>query len=210
MNYSKVLPCKTIQTNHQSPNYQSPNQRKMSTVKYTQPQIKRMNTVAIILSIAVPLLVAILMNPRMPKMTLPFDPYILPPFYATINAVTAVVLILAVYFIKQRKIDLHQRMIYIAMGLSAIFLISYVLYHSSTQPTSYGGEGAIRYVYYFLLISHIILSAVVVPFVLFTFIRGFTRQDARHKKIAKWTFPLWLYVAVTGVVCYLMISPYYG
>ena len=182
----------------------------MSTVKYTQPQIKRMNTVAIILSIAVPLLVAILMNPRMPKMTLPFDPYILPPFYATINAVTAVVLILAVYFIKQRKIDLHQRMIYIAMGLSAIFLISYVLYHSSTQPTSYGGEGAIRYVYYFLLISHIILSAVVVPFVLFTFIRGFTRQDARHKKIAKWTFPLWLYVAVTGVVCYLMISPYYG
>jgi len=182
----------------------------MSTVKYTRPQIKRMNTVAIILSIAVPLLVAILMNPRMPKLTLPFDPYLLPPFYATINAVTALVLILAVYFIKQRKIDLHQRMIFIAMGLSAVFLISYVLYHSSTQPTSYGGEGAIRYVYYFLLISHIILSAAVVPFVLFTFIRGFTRQDARHRKIAKWTFPLWLYVAVTGVICYLMIAPYYG
>ena len=182
----------------------------MSTIKYKQPQIKRMNTLAIVLSILVPLAVAILMNPRMPKMTLPFDPYILPPFYATINAVTAVVLILAVYFIKQRKIDLHQRMIYIAMSLSATFLICYVLYHSSTQPTSYGGEGTIRYIYYFLLISHIILSAVVVPFVLFTFIRGFTRQDARHKKIAKWTFPLWLYVAVTGVICYLMISPYYG
>jgi len=183
----------------------------MNTIKpYTPAQIKRMNRVAIILSIALPLVIAVLMNPRMPKMTLPFDPYILPPFYATINAITAVVLILAVYFIKQRKINLHQRMIYIAMGLSAVFLLSYVLYHSSTQPTSYGGEGAIRYVYYFFLISHIILSAVVVPFVLFTFIRGFTRQDARHRKIAKWTFPLWLYVAVTGVICYLMIAPYYG
>jgi len=182
----------------------------MSIVKYTQPQIKRMNIVAIVLSIAVPLAIAVLMNPRMPKISLPFDPYILPPFYATINAVTAAVLILAVYFIKQRKIALHQRMIFLAMGLSAIFLVSYVLYHSSTQPTSYGGEGTIRYVYYFLLISHIILSAVVVPFVLFTFIRGFTRQDERHRKIAKWTFPLWLYVAVTGVICYLMIAPYYG
>jgi len=181
----------------------------MSQQKYTQAQIKRMNRVAIALSIAVPLLVAILMNPRMPKLTLPFDPYILPPFYATINAVTAIVLILAVYFIKQRKIVLHQRMIYIAMGLSVIFLLSYVLYHSSTQPTSYGGQGTIRSIYYVLLISHIILSAVVIPFVLFTFIRGFTRQDERHRKIAKWTFPLWLYVAVTGVICYLMIAPYY-
>lgn len=182
----------------------------MSVIKYNQTQIKRMNRVAIILSIAVPLLVAILMNPRMPKLTLPFDPYILPPFYATTNAVTAVVLILAIIFIKQGKIALHQRMIFIAIGLSAVFLISYILYHSSTQPTSYGGQGIMRSIYYFLLISHIILSAVVVPFVLFTFIRGFTRQDERHRKIAKWTFPLWLYVAVTGVICYLMISPYYG
>ncbi len=168
-----------------------------------------MNIVAIILSIAIPLAVAVLMNPRLPKLTLPFDPYMLPPFYAAINGFTALLLLAALYFIKKRNIVMHQRMIYAAMILSAIFLVCYVLYHSSTQPTSFGGEGTVRYVYYFFLISHIILSAVIVPFVLFTFIRGFTRQDARHRKLAKWTFPLWLYVAVTGVVCYLMIAPYY-
>ncbi len=172
-------------------------------------QIKRLNIIATILSIAIPLVVVVLMNPRFPKLSLPFDPYILPPFYATINGITALVLLVALYYIKQRNIKMHQRMIYVAMSLSVVFLVCYVLYHSSTQPTTFGGEGAIRSVYYFLLISHIILSAVVVPFVLFTFIRGFTRQDARHRKIAKWTFPLWLYVAVTGVVCYLLISPYY-
>ena len=175
-----------------------------------EAKIKTLNRWAAFISIAIPAAVLVLMTPDLlPKLQLPFDPYILPPFYAVINALTAVVLLAALYFVKQKNIVMHQRLVYVAMGFSLVFLVSYVLYHSATDPTTYGGEGLLRKVYYFLLISHIILSAVVVPFVLFTFVRGFTGQVEKHRKLAKIAFPLWLYVAVTGVVCYLMLAPYY-
>jgi len=192
--------------------------------QYTPTQLKRLNLVAIVLSIVIPGVVLILLTPGLvPKISLPFDPYHLPPFYATLNAITAFVLITALYFIKQKNIVMHQRMIYIAMGLSFLFLVGYILYHWSTEPTRFGDLnhdgivsleekaklGLSRTIYYFLLISHILLSAIVVPFVLFTFVRGFTGQVEKHRKIAKWAFPLWLYVAVTGVICYLMLAPFY-
>lgn len=168
-----------------------------------------MNRWAIAFSIIIPLAVVVLLNPAFPKFSLPFDPYILPKIHATMNALTVVTLLIALFFIKQKNIEAHQKTIYVALGLSVVFLVSYILYHGSTEPTSFGGTGTIKSVYYFLLISHIILAAVIVPFVLFTFIRGFTRQDEKHRKLAKITFPLWLYVAATGVICYLMLAPYY-
>ncbi len=182
----------------------------MNTQKMDEGKIKTLNRWVAFFSIAIPGAVLILMTPGLlPKFQLPFDPYILPPFYAVINGLTAFVLLAALYFVKQKNIVLHQRLIYVAMGLSLIFLVSYILYHGSTEPTSYGGEGLGKKIYYFFLISHILLSGIVVPFVLFTFVRGYTGQVEKHRKLAKWSFPLWLYVAVSGVICYVMLAPYY-
>jgi putative membrane protein len=97
----------------------------------------------------------------------------------------------------------------VAMGLSALFLVSYVTYHFATEPTRFGGEGAVKIIYLILLITHIITAAIILPFILFTFIRGYAMQVEAHKRIAKWTFPIWLYVAITGPICYLMLMPYY-
>lgn len=167
---------------------------------------KKYNKWIVILSIAVPLLVAILFRVKIPNATpLTF----LPPIYATINGITAILLVLAVRAIKNNNRLLHERLIKIAIACSVAFLAMYVAYHMTSDSTSYGGEGTIRYVYFFILITHIILSIVVIPFVLITYVRGITNDLKRHKKIAKITFPLWLYVAVTGVIVYLMISPYY-
>jgi len=118
-------------------------------------------------------------------------------------------LVLAVFQIKKGNRKKHELLMKFAIVLSALFLVLYVAYHMTSDSTKFGGEGAIQYVYYFILISHILLSIVVIPFVLITFVRGITNNIERHKKIAKITFPLWLYVAVTGVVVYVMISPYY-
>jgi putative membrane protein len=148
---------------------------------------------------------------RRVKIPLPegWDFGFLPPFHATLNALTAVVLLIALYYIKQKNVMMHRRMIYVAMSLSALFLLSYVAYHFTTPETKFGGEGFIRYVYYFILITHIILAALTLPFILFTFIRAYTNQFDRHRKMARWVFPLWLYVAITGPICYLMLMPYY-
>lgn len=169
---------------------------------------KRMNTGAWIITIAVLLLVGLM---RRVKISLPagWDFSFLPPFHATLNALTAVVLLTAFYYIKQKNVMMHRRMIYIAMGLSVLFLLSYVAYHFTTPETKFGGVGVIRYVYYTLLISHITLAGLTLPFILFTFIRAYTNQIERHRKMARWVFPLWLYVAVTGPICYLMLLPYY-
>ncbi len=134
----------------------------------------------------------------------------LPPFHAGVNALGAIVLILALIFIKQGKVRLHRAMMFAAMGLSVLFLLSYVAYHLTSDPTKYEGVGAMRTVYFTLLITHIISAAVSFPFILFTFIAGFTNQFSRHRKLARWVFPLWLYVAVTGPACYLILRPYYG
>jgi putative membrane protein len=166
---------------------------------------KKYNKLITILSIAIPLVVAALFGVK-----IDLDlPVFLPPIYAGINAVTSVLLLLAFWAIKKKKIDLHENLVKACMVLSAVFLILYVLYHMTSDSTSFGGEGVIRWVYFFVLISHILLSIVVIPFVLITFVRGITRDVERHKKIARITFPIWLYVTITGVIVYLMISPYY-
>lgn len=133
----------------------------------------------------------------------------LPPIHASLNALTAVVLIFAFRFIKQKKVEQHRKAIYLAFTLSVGFLLSYVLYHFTTPETLYGGEGFMRTVYFILLISHIVLAAGIFPFILFTFIRAYTNQIDQHKKMARWVFPFWLYVAITGPICYLMLLPYY-
>ena len=133
----------------------------------------------------------------------------LPPIYATINGITALVLILAVISIKKGNRKRHENLMKFAISLSAAFLIMYVAYHMTSDSTKFGGEGMVKYIYYFILLTHILLSIVIIPFVLITYVRAITNNFKRHKKIAKITFPLWLYVAITGVVVYLMISPYY-
>ena len=134
----------------------------------------------------------------------------LPPIYSALNAVAAVALVAAVVFIKQGKVKAHKAAIQFALVVSITFLLGYVLYHITTPETEYGGEGPIRVVYFILLITHIILAAVSFPFILFAYISGATNYFAQHKKMVKWVFPVWLYVAITGPVCYLMLKPYYG
>jgi len=133
----------------------------------------------------------------------------LPPIYASINGVTAILLILAVRAIKNGNRSLHEKLMTSAIACSVIFLVMYVAYHMTSESTKFGGEGLIRYVYFFILLTHIALSVIIIPLVLFTYVRALSQQFDRHKKLARITFPLWLYVAVTGVVVYLMISPYY-
>jgi putative membrane protein len=156
-------------------------------------------------SVLIPLAVAALFRVKIPG----YDTSFLPPIYATINGLTAILLVAAVVAIKNNKRLLHERLIKVCIALSISFLVMYVIYHATSESTPYGGTGTMRYVYFFILVSHILLSIGVIPFVLFTFVRGITGNFAKHRALAKFTFPLWLYVAVTGVVVYLMISPYY-
>ena len=159
-----------------------------------------------ILSISIPVVVAILFLIKIPNVKpLTF----LPPVYAFINAITAVFLTIAYVAIKRKKIILHERLMKISIALSVIFLVMYVAYHMTSDPTPYGGEGIIRSVYYFILISHVLLSIGIIPLVLVTYVRAISKLFADHKKIARYTFPIWMYIAVTGVIVYLMISPYY-
>ncbi|MEG7336704.1 DUF420 domain-containing protein [Bacillus sp. 0102A] len=135
--------------------------------------------------------------------------HILPMLNAIFNSFTFIFLLAALIMIKQKNIKAHKRFILAAFTTTLLFLICYVVYHSIAENTLYGGEGIMRSIYFFILITHIFLSAIIVPLALFTLIRGFSMQVERHKKIARWTMPLWLYVSLTGVVVYLMISPYY-
>ena len=169
-----------------------------------QPQPHRKLIIAV--SIIVPLVVASLFRVKIPG----YDFSYLPPIYASINGITAVFLIFAFIAIKNGKRQIHEMLMKICIGLSASFLVMYVLYHMTSESTPYGGEGMVRYVYFFILITHILLSIAVIPMVLFTFVRALYRNYERHKALARYTFPVWLYVAVTGVIVYLMISPYYS
>jgi putative membrane protein len=166
---------------------------------------KKYKTPIILVSIIIPIAVAALFGIKIEGVDLSF----LPPVYASINGLTAVVLVLAVWAIKNKKQQLHENLIRGALFLSVLFLLMYVAYHITSEATPYGGEGFVRYLYFFILISHIVLSIGIIPLVLFTFLKGFAGNYQAHKKLAKFAFPLWLYVAVTGVVVYFMISPYY-
>lgn len=165
----------------------------------------------IILSVAIPLVVALLFGVKLKDFGYNVKPLsFLPPIYAGINGVTAVVLFTAVWAIKNGKQKLHENLMKFAIGLSVAFLAMYVAYHMTAESTKFGGEGAIRYVYFFILITHIALSVIIIPFVLFTYVRALSGSFVRHRKLARITYPMWLYVAVTGVVVYFMISPYYA
>ncbi|MDB4241322.1 DUF420 domain-containing protein [Polaribacter sp.] len=173
-------------------------------------QEKKYKKIITALSIIIPIAVAALFGINLQKLGFDVEPLtFLPPIYASVNAITAIVLFAAVIVIKKGNRKLHERLNTFAIFCSLLFLVMYVAYHMTSESTSFGGEGMIAYVYYFILITHIILSIVVIPFVLTTYMRAKLTDFPAHKKIAKITFPLWLYVAVTGVIVYIMISPYY-
>ena len=165
--------------------------------------------VIIALSVAVPVIVLILM--LLPERYNIFgaDTMTFPLFHGVLNFLTAVLLIIGYFFMKAEKYIKHRNTMIAAFCLSAIFLVSYVLSKISNEPVPYGGEGILRYVYFFILITHIVLSAIIVPLVLFTMYRGLSGQYSKHAKIARWTFPIWLYVAITGVLVFLFMMPYY-
>jgi putative membrane protein len=167
---------------------------------------RKYNRIIVVLSIAIPLAVAGLFGVK-----LDLDlPVFLPPVYAGTNGVTSIVLIVALWAIKMKNIVLHKNLMKTALALSVFFLILYVLYHMTSDSTSYGGDGVLKYVYYVILISHILLSIIVIPFVLITYVRAITNDIERHKKIARITWPLWFYVTISGVIVYFMILPYYS
>jgi putative membrane protein len=169
---------------------------------------KSYNLPIAIVSILIPIVVLILFYLTPPQVNLGFDLSLLPALNASLNFTTACLLILGRYFTVNKQIRLHKNSMIAAFVFSSLFLVSYVCYHLMTEPSKYGGEYG--YVYYPLLISHIVLAAAIVPLVLFTMARALQERFDKHKLIAKWTWPLWLYVAITGVLVYLMLSPYYG
>lgn len=134
----------------------------------------------------------------------------LPPLYSTLNALTALCLIYAYVQIRRKNIEKHKKAMIMAVSLSFLFLLMYVLYHLTTADTLFCKEGWIRPVYFFILITHIVLAAFSFPFVLFTFTRGITNLIDKHKKLARWVFPIWLYVAITGPIIYLLLYPCYS
>lgn len=179
----------------------------------------------VVLSVTIPLVVALLFGVNLRKLGYDVQPLsFLPPIYATINGITAIVLVASVYAIKNGKRKRHENMMKFAIGLSVCFLAMYVAYHMTSDTTIYGDLnhdgvrdgveeselGVVRYIYYFILFTHITLSVSIIPFVLVTYVRAISESFERHRKIARITYPLWLYVAVTGVIVYLMISPYYA
>ena len=169
-------------------------------------RVKLYNRLIIIVSILVPVIVALLFTVRIPNVE-PLS--FLPPIYATINGITALLLVFAVYFIKKGKRQIHENLIKVCIALSLSFLVMYIAYHITSDPTPFGGKGYLAFIYFFILITHILLSIIVIPLVLVSYLRASLSNFSSHRKIAKITFPVWLYVAVTGVIVYLMISPYY-
>ncbi|HLP55011.1 MAG TPA: DUF420 domain-containing protein [Fluviicola sp.] len=164
---------------------------------------KNLRRLILVLSIAIPLVVAALFGIKVKGVDFSF----LPPIYAGINALTAVLLVLALVFVKQKKFKLHENTIRICILLSVLFLGCYVAYHLTSESTPYGGT--LGFIYYPLLIAHITLSVAVIPMVLYAFLFGIEKQFDKHKRLTRFTWPIWFFVAVSGVVVYLMISPYY-
>jgi putative membrane protein len=187
----------------------------MNTMSNNNTPSSKYRKLVIAVSIIIPIAVAALFGIKVEGVDLSF----LPPFYATLNGITAVLLVLAVVFIKKGNMKLHQRTIQACLAISLLFLLCYVAYHMTSDTTLYGdmnhdgivdaNVGSIKYLYYFILASHILLSIAVIPVVLFTYLFALEGNYAKHKRYTRFAFPIWLYVAVTGVVVYWMISPYY-
>jgi putative membrane protein len=179
----------------------------------------------ILVSIVIPVAVALLFTVKLKDFGIEVEPLsFLPPIYAAINGLTALLLVMGVIAIKNGNQKVHERFMTTAIACSVVFLVMYVAYHMTADSTVFGdvdgnkilddtekaNAGSARYVYLFILLSHILLSIIIIPLVLITYVRALAARFDKHKKIAKITFPLWLYVAVTGVIVYLMISPYYA
>jgi putative membrane protein len=180
----------------------------MQTALIAEKDQKNYQKLVNVLSIAIPIAVALLIGiPQ--KFNLGSWTRILPHVIGVVNTLTAFALIVGLIAIKGRHVALHRRSMLVAFGLGSLFLVLYILYHISNPSTPFGGTGWIRPLYYFLLISHISLSIGVVRFVLLALYYALSKQFERHKKVTRWAYPIWLYVSVTGVVVYLMISPYY-
>lgn len=186
---------------------------------------KRMGKLIIAVSIVIPVVVAALFFVKLRDFGFDVKPLMfLPPIYATINGLTAVVLVAAVMVVRRGNRKLHERLMKFAIGLSLAFLVMYVAYHMTSESTRFGdvdhdgklsveeiaSVGKMRLVYFFILVTHILLSIVIIPMVLFTYVRALSERFDKHRKLGRITYPIWLYVAVTGVVVYLMISPYYA
>lgn len=186
---------------------------------------KKYNKLIIAVSIVIPVVVAILFGVKLKDFGFNVEPLsMLPPIYATTNGITAVVLVAAVIAIKKGNQKVHERLMTFAIALSLAFLVMYVAYHMTSDSTKFGDAnhdgildaveaakvGSLRLVYFVILVTHILLSIAIIPLVLITYVRALAKRFDRHRKIAKITFPIWLYVAVTGVIVFLMISPYYA
>lgn len=192
----------------------------MNTILIEPDKIKKVRKLILLLSILIPLAVAVLFKVEIPGLNLSF----LPGIYACINGLTAISLLLAIRAIRKKKVETHRRYIRFSLLLSALFLLMYVLYHMTSKSTVYGdlnhsGDldilererlGLDAYVYYLLLLSHILLSIAVVPLVLYTYLYAWCGDFVKHKKWTRYSFPIWLYVAISGVIVYIMISPYYA
>lgn len=159
-------------------------------------------------SVIVFLAVAVLTKTKL-DVDLGFDIFVFAKINAVVNTLVSICLIAALVFVKQKKYEAHRNVMFAAIGLSVLFLLSYIAHHLFAGETKFGGEGLIRPIYYFILITHIVLAGIILPFILYTAYRGLTGEYAQHKKLAKYTWPLWLYVSVTGVIIYVLISPYY-
>ena len=162
------------------------------------------------LSIIIPIAVAALFSINLKRLGFDVEPLsFLPPIYATINGITAITLIAAVIAIKNGNRKLHEQLNTFAIACSLAFLLMYIAYHITSDSTEFRREGFIKYVYYFILISHILLSIIIIPLVLTTYMYAKLGDFERHKKWNRFAFPIWLYVAITGVIVYIMIAPYY-
>lgn len=174
---------------------------------------KGTSKVIVLLGVVIPLVVAVLYVLPKPENMYPGLKAFLensPQFNACINATTFVLLILALVAIKAKKVRLHNGLMTASIALGVLFLLSYVAYHFSFEDTIYPKDSEYRPIYIAILLSHIVLSAIVVPLVLISYLRGLNGDIERHKRIVKFAYPIWLYVTLTGVVVYLMISPYYA
>jgi putative membrane protein len=177
-----------------------------------QPSLERNDKVArwliITLSIVVFAAVALLSRVKL-EVELGFDKHLFAKVNAVINSVVSALLIAGLIAVKARKYLLHKRIMITCIILSCLFLVSYICHHLFTDETKFGGTGSLRYLYFFILSTHILLAAIILPFVLFTAYRGLTGEYPRHRRLSKITWPIWLYVSLTGVLVYILISPYY-
>ena len=174
-----------------------------------QKNDKLANVLIIVFSIVVFVAVVFLSRIKV-DLDLPFDVHIFAKVNAIINSAVSFLLLVGLLAVKRSRYALHKKVMMTAMVLSFLFLVSYICHHLLSDSTSFGGEGAIKIVYYIILISHILLAAIILPFILFTSYRALVAEWPGHKKLARITWPIWFYVSVTGVIVYLMISPYYS